>query len=137
MATKFVRIKPYDPQHGCCTKRYSVHGTCFDEAHGWYEVDDEDADFLRRARQRLGDPRSPCIFEICTESEARKIDDEEGAQVKTALPVDEARRVSLSGDDAPAKKIKRRRRLPKKRKISDEPSLPINEQTISEEPSGE
>ena len=113
MGTKFVRIKPYDPQHGFRTRRYTIGDCCFDESGGWYEVNDEDAVYLQSIRQRLNDPKSPVVFEVCTEAEAQQIDEQEASLEKVRRPLEKARRVSINSQfQAP----KARRRRPPRRK---------------------
>jgi len=120
MGTKFVRIKPYDPQHGFRTRRYTIGDCCFDESCGWYEVDDNDAAYLQTVRQRLNDPKSPVVFEVCSEAEAREIDENETSLEKVRSPLERARRVVVSADSGPTKKIKRRRKPQKNRTIPDD-----------------
>ena len=135
MGLKYVRIKPYDPQHGFRTRRYTIGDWTFDVSHGWYMVDDKDAAYLQTVRQRLNDPKSPAVFEICTEAEAREIDEHEASLEKVRRPMDQARMASISREDL-IPKTKRRRRPPKRRVLTEEPSPPVEDQP-EEEPTKE
>ena len=118
MGTKHIRLKRYDPRHGFVLKQYGYKGMKFLESEGWYIVDDEVADYLEEnARQRAGDPGAPAAFDVCTEAEARRIDEKEAIEEKPRRPAEKARSVAPRGKKAPkAKKTRKGSRKAKPKK---------------------
>jgi hypothetical protein len=80
METLFVRLKPHDPRRGHLLRRYTFSGIKFQEDHGWYRVPEDVAQRLREVRQQPLDRFSPPAFDVCTEAEAKAIDDTEQAE---------------------------------------------------------
>ena len=74
MTTLLARLKPYDPRRGHVLRRFTFAGIKFDELRGWYRVEPEVADYLRKVRQRPIDPHTPLAFDVCTDDEARAMD---------------------------------------------------------------
>jgi hypothetical protein len=96
----FVRLKPYNPRRGYVRRRQMVEGVRFDVDHNWYRIDDHAfAERLRAMTQDESDPESPALFDVCTESEARSIQERE-----------RERKGSASVDDAAASKPEAARR---------------------------
>jgi hypothetical protein len=81
METMLVRLKPHDPRRGCVLRRYTYRGIKFHDERGWYRVEKPVADYLRAVGQVAQDEHSPLAFDVCSEAEARAIDekDREGA----------------------------------------------------------
>jgi hypothetical protein len=73
---KHVRLKPYNPRRGCVMRKYT-HGPTnkkFEEAHGWYLVDDGLAHELENVHQIARDPDSPLAFDVTDLRGAKAID---------------------------------------------------------------
>lgn len=94
MESLLVRIKPRDPHCGQVLRRFVYRGIRFEEGKGWYRVCTEVGEYLRGARQRAYDPRSPLAFDVCTEAEAKARDEQETEASKPARPADRAREVT-------------------------------------------
>jgi hypothetical protein len=75
MDTMLVRLKAYDPRRGHVLKRYTYKGLKFLVEKGWYRVTLEVAEYLAGVRQVAYDEISPSAFEVCTEAEARALDE--------------------------------------------------------------
>jgi len=94
--TMLVRLKPYNPKRVHLLRRFTYRGVRFMEDRGWYRVDEEIAGYLRDVRQVDSDPDSPLAFDVCTEEEARAIEEKERkekrrrARVQEAITVNEA-----------------------------------------------
>jgi hypothetical protein len=76
---KLVRLKPLNPRKRYVMKLY-VHGPSgktFYEKRGWYKVDDALAEYLSEVRQIESDEDSPLAFDVCTQPEAKRIDERE------------------------------------------------------------
>ena len=126
MGTKHVRLKRYDPKHGIVLKQYWYQGIKFLESEGWYVVSDEVAEYLKAyARQKASDPQSPEAFEICTEKEAREIDEKENLEAKPRRPADRARVTKARGLTLEGMRKERPRKTKKKRKEESRPDLPV------------
>lgn len=88
--TMFVRLKPYNPRKGYVRRRQMVEGVRFDVDHNWYRIDDHAfAERLRAMTQDDADPDSAALFDVCTEAEARAIQERERER-KGAASVDDA-----------------------------------------------
>ncbi len=74
---KLVRIKPYDPKRGHVVRRYTVFSIRLDESRGWYRVADEVAEYLSKVHQAPHDEDSPLVFDVCTEAEAKALEEAE------------------------------------------------------------
>jgi hypothetical protein len=124
---KYVRLKRRDPKHGIVLKQYVYRGIRFLETGGWYVVDDEVATYLKEhARQKATDPRSLEAFDICTETEARSIDERENTESQPRRPADNARATKargLTSDDLRPVKKKGRPKKKKESKPNTEKSL--------------
>lgn len=71
--SKLVRLKPYDKKRRFVMKTYThaPTGRKFEEARGWYKVDDALARKLSEVKQIDSDPESPNAFDVMTEDEAK------------------------------------------------------------------
>jgi hypothetical protein len=79
-----VRLKPYDPRRGHVLRRFTYRGIKFHDERGWYRVDKEIAEYLRGVRQVQGDKHSPLAFDVCTEAEARALDERAALTARVA-----------------------------------------------------
>lgn len=95
--THFVRLKPYDPRRGQVIQRYIFRGIKFLGDRGWYRVDAEVAEALRPLHQIYTDDRSPLAFDVCTEQEAKALDEKEGNPRQAA---DQDLKLSVPREDA-------------------------------------
>jgi len=87
-----VRLKPYDPHRGHVLRRFTYRGIKFADERGWYRVDKGIAEYLRGVRQVPGDKHSPLAFDVCTEAEARALDERATLTARVAeLEASEAR----------------------------------------------
>ena len=81
MSTVLVRLRPHDPKRGHVCRSFTIYSMRFKEKNGWYEVEQEVADFLRPLRQppsgdRLPD-EAPSLFEIRSSIEAVEQEEDE------------------------------------------------------------
>jgi len=74
METMLVRLKPFDPRRGHVLRRYTYRGIKLHEERGWYRLEKPVAEYLRTVRQQPADPHSPLAFDICSEEEAKAVD---------------------------------------------------------------
>lgn len=74
MSTYLVRLKPYDPRRGHLLQRFTYAGIKFHEARGWYRVEPDVAEYLRTVHQRPSDQHTPFAFDVCTDDEARALE---------------------------------------------------------------
>jgi hypothetical protein len=96
---KFVRLKPFDPRKRHLLRTY-MHGPTrqsFDEARGWYSVDEPLAAYLAKVHQVESDPESPSAFDVCSFAEAQAIDARE--RKAATGPASAADAVDLSTSD--------------------------------------
>ncbi len=77
--TKLARLKPFDGKKHVL-RSYSVFGIQFKEQRGWYRVDDDVAEYLKSVKQVETDEYAAPAFDVCTEEEAKHIDDTEKKQ---------------------------------------------------------
>lgn len=70
---KFVRIRPRDERRGQLVRRYVYGGFRFEADHGWYEVDDEIAEYLATVRTHQQDPDSKPVFDVSDQEGAERI----------------------------------------------------------------
>lgn len=114
MTKKLVRLKAHDPHRGHVIRRFIYRGIRFDDGAGWYRVDAEVADYLATVRQSVHSPHSPLAFDVCSEPEAKAVDEQEAADEAPRRPAESPRevtpRVEEDADDAPKR---RRGRKPK------------------------
>ncbi|MCG8424392.1 MAG: hypothetical protein MJE77_41395 [Proteobacteria bacterium] len=75
--TRLVRLKPYSKKKGHLLRRYTYKGIKFDHQRGWYRVAKPIADYLAEVRQTADDPDTPLAFDVCTDDEARAMDEAE------------------------------------------------------------
>ena len=130
MGTKHVRLKRYDPKHGIVLKQFWYHGIKFLESEGWYVVSDEVADYLKaHARQKATDHQSPEAFEICTEKEAREIDEKENIEATPRRPADRAKVTNPRGMTVKGTKKGRPKKTKKKSKGESPPESPVEEKS--------
>ena len=88
--TMLVRLKPYNKKKGHILRRYTYRGIRFQGTRGWYRVTKEVADYLAQVFQLPGDEDSAQAFDVCTESEAKKLDKLEAHHARGATPAEEA-----------------------------------------------
>jgi len=100
MATKLVRVRPYNPKRGQLVRRYMVKGIRFDVNRGWYKVDDELAKYLATVTNDPNDPESTPVFDVLTEKEALKLEQDEEAAKKPA-PVSAPQVTTVTTADLP------------------------------------
>jgi hypothetical protein len=111
MDTLLVRLKSYDPRRGFVLRRFTYAGIRFQGEHGWCRVEKSVADRLRTTRCVASDPHSPLAFDVCTEAEAKALEDSESeaAKVKRSatddLKVVPARASALTTVDLPSKSM--------------------------------
>lgn len=107
--TKFVRLKPFDPRKRHVLRTY-MHGATrqnFDEARGWYSIDDEPlAAYLAIVHQVESDPDSPHAFDVCTFEEAQAIDARE--RKASTGPASAAAAVDLTTNDLGVNRVRAR-----------------------------
>ena len=125
---KFVRIRPYNKARGQLTRRYVYGGVRFEADHGWYEVDDEIAEYLKTVLTHPQDPDSRPVFDVSDQAGAEKIalDEYEAAhpERKIAEAVAGRQKVTVDDLDSDAKaKTKKEapEKAPEKTKGSGEP----------------
>lgn len=87
---KFIRIKPYNKTRKQLTRRYVYGGVRFEENHGWYEVDDEIAEYLGKVRTFPEDPDSKLIFDVSDREGAETIAREEYEEANPERKISEA-----------------------------------------------
>ena len=75
--SKLVRLKPLEAKKGHVIRRFTAFSTTFEEAKGWYRVSDEIASYLAKVHQVPNDEDSPLAFDVCTEEEARRLEQAE------------------------------------------------------------
>lgn len=75
--TRLVRLKAMDRRRGHVLRRFTYQGLTCVAGAGWYRVGVPIADHLREVRQLDGDPMSPLAFDVCTDAEARLLDEAE------------------------------------------------------------
>ena len=95
-AVFMVRLKKYNPQRGYKLRQFHVFGHRFEEERGWYKVNEFVTDFdhktgerlrvnlieyLRDVRQNAEDPDSKLAFDVCTEEQAAKLDEDEEEEI--------------------------------------------------------
>jgi hypothetical protein len=97
----YVRLKAHLPRAGHVLRHYSFRGIIFKAGAGWMKVAENVAEHLRNVRQQERDPYSPHAFDVCTEDEARRLDDKDTELNTVAVPVEKAR-VQVARDEATA-----------------------------------
>jgi hypothetical protein len=87
-----ARLKPFDGKR-FVLRSYTVFGIKFVADRGWYKVDSDVSEYLRKVTQRSEDPDSPPAFDVCTEAEALAIDESEKSRAfrRAAEHAEEAR----------------------------------------------
>lgn len=102
--TRLVRLKAVDKRRGFVLRRFTYQGITFVAGQGWSRVSKPIADHLVDARQIDGDPHSPPAFDVCTEAEARLIDESEARDAQAVrratdeLPTQAGRGVVTTAD---------------------------------------
>ena len=96
--TRLARLKAYDPKHGCVLRRYTYRGIKFQEDRGWLRVDEETAKYLEGVLQVPGDTHTPRAFDVCTDEEAKKLEEREEKEAKPTLATDAVRVATPRGD---------------------------------------
>lgn len=82
-----VRIRPYNPKRGQTMQTFGYRGHRFKVDQGWYRVSLDIAQHLKTVRCSDINPESQLAFDVCTESEARKIQEIEASQGTHGTPV--------------------------------------------------
>ena len=77
METLLVRLKPHDPRRGHVLRRFTFRGIKFHDDRGWYRVDKSIAYYLREVHQVPGDEHTSLAFDVCTDDEAKALDEKE------------------------------------------------------------
>lgn len=95
----YVRLKSYLPRAGHVLRHYSFRGIVFKAGAGWMKIAEGVAEHLRTVHQQDRDPYSPLAFDVCTEEEARRLDDKDIELNTVTVPVDKAR-VQVARDEA-------------------------------------
>lgn len=75
--TRLVRLKAVDKRRGHVLRRFTYQGITFLAGQGWSRVSRQIADHLVEVRQIDGDGHSPPAFDVCSEAEARLLDESE------------------------------------------------------------
>lgn len=83
METRLARLKPFDPRQGQTLRRYTFEGIRFRADRGWCRVELRVAQHLSQVQSRPGDPRSPQAFDVCTDEEARALEEKEKREQAT------------------------------------------------------
>ena len=114
--TRLARLKAYDPKLGCVLRRYTYRGIKFQEDRGWLRVDEETAKYLEGVRQVPGDAHTPRAFDVCTDEEAKKLEEREEKESKPTLATDAVRVATPRGETetAPPSKASRSNATTKK-----------------------
>ncbi len=94
----YVRLKSHLPRAGQVIRQYAFRGIMFKAGGGWCKVTDSVAEHLRAVRQQERDPYSPLAFDVCTEEEARRLDEKDAELSTVTVPVDKAR-VQVARDE--------------------------------------
>lgn len=97
--TMLVRLRPYNPKRGCLLRRFTYRGIRFMEDRGWYRVDEDIAGYLKGVRQVDSDPDSSLAFDVCTEEEARALEEKERKEKRRRARVQEAINVNETEPD--------------------------------------
>lgn len=71
--TQLARLKPYNGKTHKL-RSYTVFGIKFLESRGWYEVEDDVAQYLATVKQDESDDFSHAAFDVCTKEEALELD---------------------------------------------------------------
>lgn len=87
-----ARLKPYNGKQ-FTLRSYTVFGIKFVGDRGWYKVDDDVGEYLKTIVQRDSDPDSAPAFDVCTEAQAKAIEEAEKKKAFTRV-VAEAEEVS-------------------------------------------
>lgn len=82
---QYARLKPAKGGKANKLSTYVVFGIKFQEANGWYQVEDDVAEYLKTVRQVPEDSDSPKAFDVCvTLDEAQAIDEHERERARRA-----------------------------------------------------
>ena len=134
---KFVRIRPYNKARGQLVRRYVYGGFRFEGDHGWYEVDDEIAEYLEKVLTHPQDPDSKPAFDVSdkegAENLARKEYEAANPERKIAEAVAGRQKVSVDDLDAHAK-AQTEKAAPEKATEESAPTIP---QVAVKEPESE
>ncbi len=90
METLLVRLKDTDAKHGYVLRRYTYAGIKFLPERGWYRVDTKVGEYLKAIRQVPGNEFTPLAFDVCTDTEARSLEDTEAEASKVRHAASEA-----------------------------------------------
>lgn len=98
METRLVRLKKPDPKRGHVLRRYVYKGIRVLSERGWYRVPLEIAEELKAKRQIPNDEHSPLAFDVCTDEEARAMDERESREERPTLATEAIRVESARGE---------------------------------------
>ena len=102
--TRLVRLKAQDKRRGHVLRRYTFQGITFNAGAGWSRVGRQIADYVREVRQVDGDEHAPLAFDVCTDAEARLIDESDARDAQTVrratddLPTQAGRGTTTTAD---------------------------------------
>lgn len=83
--TRLVRLKRGEAKRGYVLQRFTYKGLKFMAERGWYRVSKEAADYLETVHQIPGDEHSRKAFDVCTDAEAKAMDERESKEDRPAL----------------------------------------------------
>jgi len=125
---KFVRIRPHNKARGQLVRRYVYGGFRFEAALGWYEVDDEIAEYLEKVLTFPQDPDSKPVFDVKdkqgAEDLAREEYEAENPERKIAEAVAGRQKVTVA-DLEGAAAAKTEEAEPAKAAEESAPSVPV------------
>ena len=134
---KFVRIRPYNKARGQLVRRYVYGGVRFEVDHGWYEADDQIAEYLKTVLTHPQDPDSKPVFDVSDQAGAEKIalDEYEAANPERKITEAIAGRQKVSVDDLDADaKAKAKKKAPSPAGKKEEPAKEAEKPKASEAP---
>lgn len=100
--TLLVRLKPHNPKRGHVLKTYTYGGVKFLGERGWYRVNASLGEELRDIRQVHDDQDSSPAFDVCTEEEAKAIDEKEADASTTRKTAEKSTVVDATKPAVPA-----------------------------------
>ncbi len=99
--SRLARLKAVDKRRGFVLRRFTYHGVTFVAGNGWSRVGKDIADHLADVRQVDGDPHSPRAFDVCTDAEARLLDESEARDAQAVRRATDELPVQLGRGAAP------------------------------------
>ena len=107
MATKLVRLKPYNPKRGYKLRRFTYKGMRFDGSKGWYAVPESIAAELAEIHQEYYDEDSPMAFDVMTQDEAIALEEAETKKETERARASEPRAAAVSPNRARGRRAPR------------------------------